>query len=141
MVTIFFKPASYTIEAMCAKSYEDTTERLKEIEAKILEKRNDLRQFETEYRKALARFQEATTRYTQEKEAVDDMLRERDDIHSSFTTERTITSSLGAGSSSSRYPVEQNKTESPENGNIDGREKSTKKKWFNLNLNRSDRRA
>lgn len=137
----FFKPASYTIEAMCAKSYEDTTERLKEIEAKILEKRNDLRQFETEYRKALARFQEATTRYTQEKEAVDDMLRERDDIHSSFTTERTITSSLGAGSSSSRYPVEQNKTESPENGNIDGREKSTKKKWFNLNLNRSDRRA
>lgn len=36
---------------MCAKSYEDTTERLKEIEAKILEKRNDLRQFETEYRK------------------------------------------------------------------------------------------
>lgn len=137
----FFKPASYTIEAMCAKSYEDTTERLKEIEAKILEKRTDLRQFETEYRKALARFQEATTRYTQEKEVVDDMLRERDDIHSSFTTERTITSSLGAGSSSSRYPVEQNKTESSENGNIDSRDKSSKKKWFNLNLNRSDKRA
>jgi hypothetical protein len=39
------------IEAMCAKSYEDTTERLKEIESKILAKRNDLRQFETEYRK------------------------------------------------------------------------------------------
>lgn len=137
----FFKPASYTIEAMCAKSYEDTTERLKEIEAKILEKRTDLRQFETEYRKALARFQEATTRYTQEKEVVDDMLRERDDIHSSFTTERTITSSLGAGSSSSRYPVEQNKTESPENGNVDSRDKSSKKKWFNLNLNRSDKRG
>lgn len=47
----FFKPASYTIEAMCAKSYEDTTGRLKEVEAKILAKRNDLRQFEIEYRK------------------------------------------------------------------------------------------
>lgn len=47
----FFKPATYTIEAICAKSYEDTTERLKEIDAKILAKRNDLRQFETEYRK------------------------------------------------------------------------------------------
>ena len=47
----FFKPASYMIEAMCAKSYEETTERLKEIESKILAKRNDLRQFETEYRK------------------------------------------------------------------------------------------
>lgn len=66
----FFKPASYMIEAMCAKSYEDTTERLKEIESKILAKRNDLRQFETEYRKALARFQEVTNRYTQEREAV-----------------------------------------------------------------------
>lgn len=47
----FFKPASYTIEAMCAKSYTETTERLKEIEAKILTKRTDLRQFESEYRK------------------------------------------------------------------------------------------
>ncbi|KAM0881761.1 hypothetical protein ACQ4PT_032745 [Festuca glaucescens] len=137
----FFKPASYTIEAMCAKSYEETTERLKEIESKILEKRNDLRQFETEYRKALARFQEVTTRYTQEKEAVDDMLRERDDIHSAFTTERTILSSVGPSSSSSRYPAEQSRTESPENGNVDGRDKSSKKKWFNLNLNRSDKRA
>ncbi|KQK04498.1 chaperone protein dnaJ 15 [Brachypodium distachyon] len=137
----FFKPASYTIEAMCAKSYEETTQRLKEIESKILEKRNDLRQFETEYRKALARFQEVTTRYTQEKEAVDDMLRERDDIHSSFTTERTMVNSVGSGSSSSRYPAEQSRTESPENGNIDARDKSSKKKWFNLNLNRSDKKA
>lgn len=85
---------------------------------------------------ALARFQEVTNRYTQEKEAVDDMLRERDDIHSSFTTERTMVNSVGAGSSSSRYP-----TESPENGNIDGKDKSSKKKWFNLNLNRSDKKA
>lgn len=47
----FFKPATYTIEAICAKSYEDTTEKLKEIEAQILRKRTELRQFETEYRK------------------------------------------------------------------------------------------
>ncbi|CAD6269892.1 unnamed protein product [Miscanthus lutarioriparius] len=137
----FFKPASYIIEAMCAKSYEDTTERLKEIESKILAKRNDLRQFETEYRKALARFQEVTNRYTQEREAVDDMLRERDNIHCSFTTERTLVNPVGAGSSSSRYTVEQSIPESPENGSVDGRDKSGKKKWFNLNLNRSDKKA
>ncbi|EES16141.1 hypothetical protein BDA96_08G138400 [Sorghum bicolor] len=137
----FFKPASYIIEAMCAKSYEDTTERLKEIESKILAKRNDLRQFETEYRKALARFQEVTTRYTQEREAVDDMLRERDNIHCSFTTERTLVNPVGAGSSSSRYTVEQSIPESPENGSVDGKDKSGKKKWFNLNLNRSDKKA
>ncbi|CAL4963480.1 unnamed protein product [Urochloa decumbens] len=137
----FFKPASYMIEAMCAKSYEDTTERLKEIESKILAKRNDLRQFETEYRKALARFQEVTNRYTQEREAVDDMLRERDSIHCSFTTERTLVNPVGAGSSSSRYATEHIIPGSPENGSVDGRDKSGKKKWFNLNLNRSDKKA
>ncbi|OEL28512.1 Chaperone protein dnaJ 15 [Dichanthelium oligosanthes] len=119
----FFKPASYMIEAMCAKSYEDTTERLKEIESKILAKRNDLRQFETEYRK------------------VDDMLRERDNIHCSFTTERTLVNPVGAGSSSSRYTTEHTIPESPDNGSVDGRDKSGKKKWFNLNLNRSDKKA
>ncbi|XP_039847693.1 chaperone protein dnaJ 15-like isoform X2 [Panicum virgatum] len=137
----FFKPASYMIEAMCAKSYEETTERLKEIESKILAKRNDLRQFETEYRKALARFQEVTNRYTQEREAVDDMLRERDNIHCSFTTERTLVNPVGPGSSSSRYTTEHSIPESPENGSVDGRDKSGKKKWFNLNLNRSDKKA
>ncbi|KAK1297858.1 Chaperone protein dnaJ 15 [Acorus calamus] len=65
----FFKPATYTIEALCAKTFEDTTEKLKEIEARILTKRNELRQFETEYRKALARFQEVTNRYSQEKQS------------------------------------------------------------------------
>ncbi|KAJ1283724.1 hypothetical protein BS78_03G148300 [Paspalum vaginatum] len=134
----FFKPASYIIEAMCAKSYKDTTERLKEIESKILAKRNDLCQFETEYRKALARFQEVTNRYTQEREAVDDMLRERDNIHCSFTTERTLVNPAAGGS---RYTAEQSIPESPENGSVDGRDKSAKKKWFNLNLSKPDKKA
>ncbi|EPS60398.1 hypothetical protein M569_14405, partial [Genlisea aurea] len=47
----FFKPASYIIEALCAVSYEDTTNKLKDVEAEILRKRTELRQFETEYRK------------------------------------------------------------------------------------------
>jgi len=47
----FFKTASYTIEALCSKTYEDTTEKLKDVEGQILRKRNELRQFETEYRK------------------------------------------------------------------------------------------
>lgn len=42
------------IEALCARSYEETTEKLKEIEAQILRKRTDLRQFETEYRKVFS---------------------------------------------------------------------------------------
>jgi len=49
----FFKTATYTIEALCAKSFEDTTHKLKEIEFQILRKRAELRLFEVEYRKVL----------------------------------------------------------------------------------------
>ncbi|XVE92593.1 hypothetical protein REPUB_Repub01dG0111800 [Reevesia pubescens] len=136
----FFKTASYTIEALCAKSYEDTTEKLKDIEAQILRKRNELRQFETEYRKALARFQEVTNRYSQEKQSVDELLKQRDSIHASFTATKapnTIGVNLSNGNSS-KVPGE---TESlSEDVNSDGKDKSAKKKWFNLNLKGSDKK-
>ncbi|XP_051146212.1 chaperone protein dnaJ 15-like [Andrographis paniculata] len=139
----FFKPASYSIEALCAKTYEDTTEKLKDIETKILRKRNELRQFETEYRKALARFQEVTNRYTQEKQSVDELLNERDNIHSSFTVTRSMISSGSAhfsngtsGSSSKTLGEGYKAGESPgeEEGGSDSKDKSSKKRWFGLNL-------
>ncbi|OVA07377.1 DnaJ domain [Macleaya cordata] len=137
----FFKTATYTIEALCAKSFEDTTEKLKEIEAQILRKRNELRQFEAEYRKALARFQEVTNRYSQEKQSVDELLKQRDSIHCSFTVTRPANGASGSGSSSSKVPAEELKAESPgEDGNSDGKDKSAKKKWFNLNLKGSDKK-
>ncbi|XP_073004164.1 chaperone protein dnaJ 15-like [Typha latifolia] len=140
----FFKPATYTIEVICAKSYEDTTERLKEIQAKLLSKRNDLRQFETEYRKALAQFQEATYRYNQEKQTVDELLKQRDSIHSSFTTVRTIVNSSGSANGGGKFNSEESRSESAgedSTSSADGKDKSGKKKWFNLNLNRSDKKA
>lgn len=146
----FFKTASYTIEALCAKTYEDTTEKLKQIEAQILRKRTELRQFETEYRKALARFQEVTNRYSQEKQTVDEMLKQRDSIHSSFTVTRVSSNSSGSSAisngisngSSSKAPSEDSNAEYSilEDGSTDGKDKSTKKKWFNLNLKGSDRK-
>ncbi|XP_042503786.1 chaperone protein dnaJ 15-like [Macadamia integrifolia] len=138
----FFKPASYTIEAVCAKSYEDTTEKLKEIEAQILRKRNELRQFETEYRKALARFQEVTNRYSQEKQSVDELLKQRDTIHSAFTIARAVTTVNGSGSSSSysKLPGDESKGESPGDDGADGKDKSLKKRWFNVGLRGSDKK-
>ncbi|KAL6571059.1 Chaperone protein dnaJ 15 [Orobanche gracilis] len=142
----FFKPATYTIEALCAKSYEDTTHKLQDIEAQILRKRNELRQFETEYRKALTRFQEVTNRYTQEKQSVDEMLKQRDSIHSSFTVSRTVAFPSGNGhfsngSGSSKFSDEDYKPESPgEEGTTDSKDKTSKKKWFNLNLKGSDKK-
>jgi hypothetical protein len=149
----FFKTASYTIEAVCARTYEDTTHKLKEIEAQILRKRTDLRQFETEYRKALARFQEVTNRYSQEKQSVDELLKQRDSIHSSFTVARSVVIGGGSGtpvgngsysssSGTSKVPGEDFKPESPgEDGSSDGKDKSSKKKWFNLNMKGSDKKV
>lgn len=135
----FFKTATYTIEALCAKTFEDTTEKLKDIEAQILVKRNELRQFETEYRKALERYQEVTNRYIQEKQSVDELLKQRDGIQSSFTMTRTEN---GATGSSSRVPGDEAKGESPaEDGSSDWKDKSVKRKWFNLNLKGSDKKA
>ncbi|KAG6391679.1 hypothetical protein SASPL_149436 [Salvia splendens] len=139
----FFKPATYTIEALCAKTYEDTTDKLRDIEGQILRKRNELRQFETEYRKALARFQEVTNRYTQEKQAVDELLKQRDTIHSSFTVLRTVSfpASVHFSNGSSSKLAEDYESESRgEEGSSDSKDKSSKKKWFNLNLKGSDKR-
>ncbi|CAN7040061.1 hypothetical protein IGI04_006015 [Brassica rapa subsp. trilocularis] len=139
----FFKTASYTIEALCAKTYEDTTENLKEIEAQILRKRNDLRQFETEYRKALARFQEVTNRYTQEKQTVDELLKQRDSIHSSFSVVKTPSGSNLSNGSSSKAQGDESKGDGDsvgEEGGSESRDKS-KRKWFNLNLKGSDKKV
>ncbi|CAA7410439.1 unnamed protein product [Spirodela intermedia] len=137
----FFKTASYTIEALCAKSFEDVTQKLQEIEAQILAKRNDLRQFEIEYRKAMAHFQEVKNRYNEEKQSVDELLKERDTIHSSFTTVQTLVNCSGSSSGTSKVPSDPPKADTPlEYGSDDGKDKF-RKKWFNLNLNRSDKKG
>uniref|UniRef100_A0A1J3JB35 Chaperone protein dnaJ 15 n=1 Tax=Noccaea caerulescens TaxID=107243 RepID=A0A1J3JB35_NOCCA len=138
----FFKTASYTIEALCAKTYEDTTEKLKEIEAQILRKRNELRQFETEYRKALARFQEVTNRYTQEKQTVDELLKQRDTIHLSFSVVKTQSGNNLSNGSSSKAQGEESKGDGDSAGEEGGSESKdrSKRKWFNLNIKGSDKK-
>lgn len=72
---------------------------------------------------------------------VDELLKQRDGIHSSFTTARTVATISASGSSSSKVPGEEVKAESPpEDGNLDGKDKSTKRKWFTLNRKGSDRK-
>ncbi|KAJ0683346.1 putative DnaJ domain, Chaperone J-domain superfamily [Helianthus annuus] len=143
----FFKTASYTIEAICANTYEDTTHKLKDIEQQILRKRTELRQFETEYRQALARFQEVTNRYTQEKQNVDELLKQRESIQSSFTVGRSLVvgsgsntqaSSNNGGNESKNPGGDGENSHSPsEEGTSDPK---SKKKWFNLNL-KGDRKT
>ncbi|XP_076947802.1 chaperone protein dnaJ 15-like [Bidens hawaiensis] len=124
----FFKTASYTIEALCAATYESSTHKLKDIEQQILRKRNELRQFETDYRKALAQFQEVTNRYTQEKQNVDELLKQRESIQSAFTVNKSVIfgSKMSNGGGNNR--VDSSPREE------DGKDKSAKKRWFNLGL-------
>ncbi|KAL9680180.1 hypothetical protein QQ045_018058 [Rhodiola kirilowii] len=137
----FFKTASYTIEALCASSYEDTLNKLKEVEAQMLQKRTELREFEMEYKRALARFQEVTDRYAQEKEAVDELLKQRDSIHASFTTSRSQSGDPShSNGSSSHIPTDDSKVDSfTEDGSSETKDKSlSKKKWFNFSFKGSD---
>lgn len=141
----FFKSASYTIEAICAETYLEAAVKLKDIEAQILAKRNELRQFETEYREVVARFQAVTNKYQQEKQAVDELLKSREKIHESFTSvpapKKPATSSTssnngkGVGEDST---VSADESESPttEESSADKANKS-KNKWFNLNFKTS----
>lgn len=67
------------------------------------------------------------------------MLKQRDNIHASFTVARTVIN-LSNGSTS-KVLGEDSKAESPgDDGGSDGKDKSAKKKWFNLNLKGSDKR-
>ncbi|XP_022871255.1 chaperone protein dnaJ 15-like isoform X2 [Olea europaea var. sylvestris] len=137
----FFKPAVYSIEALCAKSYEDTTHKLRGIEAQIWRKRNELCQFETEYRTALSRYQEVINRYVQAKQSVDELLKRRDNIHSSFTVARSVPNASGSkpfgnGSSSISRGEDLKSKSLVEEGRSHSKGKSTKKKWFGLNLKR-----
>ena len=76
---------------------------------------------------------------------VDELLTERDNIHSAFTTVRTLVNSAGSssgGGPSNRYngdESQQRGNRSPiDDGGLDGRDRSNgKKKWFGINLNRS----
>lgn len=78
---------------------------------------------------------------------VDDLLKQRDSIHSSFTVSRVANGTLGSNNpsngstSSSKIPSEDLKGGSPvEDGSAEGKDKSSKKKWFNLNLKGSDKK-
>lgn len=79
---------------------------------------------------------------------VDELLKQRDSIHSSFTVSKPTIQTSGDTSSvsngnSSKIPSEDGKADSPgEDGSSDGKDKSTKKRWLNFNLKGSaDKRS
>ncbi|KAJ8773862.1 hypothetical protein K2173_008325 [Erythroxylum novogranatense] len=133
----FFKSASYSIEAVCAESFIEEKEYLKDVEAKLLVKRVELSKFETEYREVLTQFADMTSRYAQEMQAIDELFKQRSNIHASYTCAAPIKRM----SSKTRNKQKDAK----EDGNVrdkksSAKERSRKKKWFNVQLKAEKRK-
>ncbi|KAJ6890059.1 hypothetical protein NC651_023749 [Populus alba x Populus x berolinensis] len=128
----FFKSASYSIEALCAAPFMEEKANLRAVEAEILGKRVEISKFETEYREVLAQFTEMTSRYAQEMQAIDELLRQRNEIHASYT----IAPPMKRSSSKSRNkgPFRETQEDAQVRDKKPTRDRSKKKKWFNIHL-------
>ncbi|MCO5577727.1 hypothetical protein L7F22_031559 [Adiantum nelumboides] len=126
----FFKAASYTIEAVCAEDFIESKGRLKEVEAQMRLKQSELQEFESEYKEVLARFQAVTNRYVQEKLELDELLKEREFVQSSFSSSSLLKRSMS--SSNMKISSENFKGHSPMHKEemLTDRDRSHKKKWF-----------
>ncbi|CAA0834741.1 Chaperone protein dnaJ 16 [Striga hermonthica] len=127
----FFRNVSYTIEVLSAAPFLEEKEDLRSVEAQILSKRAELSKFETEYREVLAQFTEMTNRYSQEMQAIDELLKERNDVHASYTTTPRIKRSSCRSKNKATF---KESDDGLMRENKYSRDRSKKKKWFNLRL-------
>ncbi|KAK9050962.1 hypothetical protein SSX86_027587 [Deinandra increscens subsp. villosa] len=129
----FFKSVSYTIEVICTASFAEEKESLREVEGQILSKRLELSKFETEYKEVLAQFTEMTSRYAQEMQEIDDLLKQRNEIHASYTAAQPTKRS---GSSGHRIKRRGGSKEPKEDGHqkSSSKDRVKKKKWFNIHV-------
>ncbi|KAJ9172093.1 hypothetical protein P3X46_015376 [Hevea brasiliensis] len=129
----FFKSASYSIEALCAAPFVEEKENLRDVEARILTKRVEISKFENEYREVLAQFTEMTSRYTQEMQEIDELLKQWNEIHASYTIAPQMKRSTSKSRSKGLF------RETKEEGQLRDKkasmkDRTKKKKWFNIHL-------
>ncbi|KAK1273520.1 Chaperone protein dnaJ 16 [Acorus gramineus] len=131
----FFKSANYSIEIVCAAPFLEEKEKLRSVEAQILTKRVELSKFETEYREVLAQFTEMTSRYAQEMQAIDELLKERHTIHASYTNGPPLkrSSSNSKMRSSFKYHRREEECETQERKQWSW-DRPKRKKWYNMHL-------
>ncbi|KAI3976334.1 hypothetical protein MKX01_021876 [Papaver californicum] len=153
----FFKSASYTIEVVCAAPFSEEKGQLRDVETQILSKRVELSKFEKEYREVLAQFTEMTSRYAQEMQSIDELLKQRNAIHASYTNgpalkrssssrkmRHSFKDSFKGSKEEEREEDEEEEKEEEEEEEEDtpSREKKhsttkdriKKKKWYNINI-------
>ncbi|XP_042498543.1 chaperone protein dnaJ 16-like isoform X2 [Macadamia integrifolia] len=134
----FFRSVSYRIEALCGAPFSEEKEKLRAVEAHILNKRVELAKFETEYREVLAQFTQMTSRYAHEMQSIDELLQQRNAIHASYTSapplNRSWSSSKVRGSFKESKGVEDQQAKDQQAKDKKPMRDRTKKKWYNLYL-------
>eukprot|EP00249_Psilotum_nudum_P020194 c27599_g1_i3 orf=669-1910(-) len=130
----FFRSASYSIEAICAEPFKESIDELKSVEAKILSKRDDLRQFEAEYKEALARFTAASNKIKEEKHEVDELLKSRASIQASFSSTPQVKRHASSSNFKLSGEVMNNESGHADEVSNDSKDKSSNKKWLNINF-------
>ncbi|EPS66703.1 hypothetical protein M569_08071, partial [Genlisea aurea] len=129
----FFKSVSYTIEVLSAASFSEEKDGLRSVEKQILAKRVELSKFETEYGEVLAQFTEMTNKYTNAMQAIDELLKQRNDIHASYTVSPKLRHSRTRNNKSST-----SFKENEESCSVSTTDK--KKRWYNINLKAEKRK-
>ncbi|CAN1151305.1 Chaperone protein dnaJ 16 [Linum perenne] len=127
----FFKSISYTIEAICAAQFGEEKDSLRSVEADILEKRVEISKFETEYREVLAQFTQMTSRYAQEMQEIDELLKQRNEIHAAYTAAPAMKRSMSKSRSRGSFK-ETHEDGQPKDKKSSTRDRPKKKKWFNI---------
>lgn len=135
----FFKSANYTIEFLCAAPFSEEKENLRNVETQILSKRAEISKFESEYREVLAQFTEMTSRYAHEMQTIDELLKQRNEIHASYTVVPLKRSN--SSKSRSKISLRESKEDGEAREKRNTRERPRKKKWYNLHLRVDKRKA
>ncbi|KAI3856044.1 hypothetical protein MKX03_009585 [Papaver bracteatum] len=141
----FFKSAIYKIEALCAEPFQEEKDQLRDVEAQILTKRAELPKFESEYREVLTQFTEMTSRYTQEMKAIEELLKERSEIHASYSNspvpKRSSISSKVRGSFKDSKQDEERQARHKNSPTRPLKDKPIRKKWFNIHMKVKKRKS
>ncbi|KAF9622875.1 hypothetical protein IFM89_035005, partial [Coptis chinensis] len=131
----FFKSASYVIEVLCAGPFSEEKDKLRAVEARILTKRVELSKFETEYREVLAQFIEMASRYAQEMQSIDELLKQRNTIHASYSTTPPLKQSSSSSKSSDSFKESKKEEECQTSCKKHwANDMPKKRKWFNVRL-------
>ncbi|KAF9603210.1 hypothetical protein IFM89_034543, partial [Coptis chinensis] len=117
------------------EALNEEKDKLRDVEARILTKRVELSKFETKYREVLAQFTEMVSRYTQEMQPIDELLKQRNTVHASYSTAPPLKRSSSSSKSSDSFKESKKEEECQTSRKKHwAKDRPKKSKWFKVRL-------